>query len=260
MASTSSARAAGFDRHITVFSPEGRLFQVEYAFKAVLNAEPQVCSVGVKSAAGVVLASPRRAVDPMHDIASVQHVFRLAPHIGAVMTGRRSDALALVHKCRQEACEYEYRYGVPVPPESLARRVANLNQVATQEASVRPLGVSATIGGVEDDGTVALYRCDPAGYYVGYRAVATGAKSAEVMAAFERELAHLHDGDEEEEDDGTAGDINATVEFAVRTLQSALRVQFKAEELEVGYVGRSDRCFRSLSTAEVQSLLEALKK
>jgi 20S proteasome subunit alpha 1 len=262
MASTSASRVAGFDRHITVFSPEGRLYQVEYAFKAVVSAE-SLTAVGVRGRTGVVLISPRRKPDPLVVDGGPRHVYALNEAIGACVTGRVSDGLALVHKARQEAAEYEYRYGVPVPPESLARRLANVNQVATQEASVRPLGVSLTLGGVEDDGTVALYRCDPAGYYVGYGAVATGPKSTEMMAAFERLLTpenNNNSGSRADEDAVYFGEtIDDTLSIALKTLQSTLATAFKAEELEIGVASVQDRRFRILSTAKVHAALDALK-
>ena len=163
-----------------------------------------------------------------------------------------------MNKARSEAAEYEYQYGVKVPPEVLARRLANVNQVATQKAAMRPLGASITLAGVEEDGTVEVYRCDPAGYYVGYAAVATGPKANEVMAAFERVLKNEMDLAE-----GQVvyfgNDLESTVQLGARLLQEALGTQFKASELEIGVVPKQDRCFRVYSEEQVQAVLDSIQ-
>ena len=254
----SAARAGGFDRHITIFSPDGRLYQVEYAFKAI-NAE-SITSVAVRGPECAVLISPRKLPDAssLVDPTTVTHLYKITDAIGACVTGRVSDGIALISKARSEAAEYEYEYGVPVPPEVLARRLANVNQVATQKAAMRPLGVSITLAGVEEDGTVEVYRCDPAGYYVGYSAVATGPKASEVMAAFERHLKNEMSVAEGERL-CFGGTVAETVALGVRILQESLGTAFKASELEIGLVPKADRVFRTYTESEVQAVLESIK-
>ena len=253
----SAARASGFDRHITIFSPEGRLYQVEYAFKAI-NAE-SITSLAVRGESGAVLISPRKLPDVLVDESTVTHLHSIVPHIGACVTGRVADGVALVHKARVEAAEYEYKYGVPVSPEALSRRIANLNQVATQKAAMRPLGVSMTLVGIEENGRVDVYRCDPAGYYVGYGAVATGPKANETMAAFERYL--KNDMQYEEGQRITFGkSIEETAQLGVKLLGETLGTVFKASELEIGLISSDDSIFKILSEQQVQSILEYIQK
>lgn len=260
----SAARAGGFDRHITIFSPDGRLYQVEYAFKAI-NAE-SITAVGVRGPTAAVLLSPRKLPDAgLIDPDTVTHLYKVTEQIGACVTGRMADGIALVNKARSEAAEYEYQYGVPVPPEVLARRLANVNQVATQKAAMRPLGASITLAGIEEeeaDGSgngVEVYRCDPAGYYVGYSAVATGPKANEVMAAFERHLKNEMAPVSEGQRIYFGKDAEETVALGVRILQDTLGTAFKAAELEIGVVSKADPHFCVYSEAQVQAVLDSIK-
>lgn len=241
--------SAGYDRYITIFSPEGRLYQVEYAFKAIKT--PGVTSVGVRGKDCVCIVTQKKVPDKMLKADSITHVFKITDNIGCVMTGLIADARGKVQRARYEAAKFQFDNGYEIPVAFLAKKMADLAQLFTQYAGMRPMGVNMLLIGIDEESGPQLYKVDPAGYYIGYLATAAGQKETESMNFLEKKLKTKTDLSYEE-----------TVQLAITTLQTVLSAEFKASELEVAVVRRDDEkqgtAFTVLTDDKVEAVLTSI--
>uniref|UniRef100_A0A7S0WF39 Proteasome subunit alpha type n=1 Tax=Chlamydomonas leiostraca TaxID=1034604 RepID=A0A7S0WF39_9CHLO len=243
-----SRGGSGYDRHITIFSPEGRLFQVEYAFKAVRTSG--VTSIAVRGKDSVVFVTQKKVSDKLIDPTSVTRVFKITKFIGMLVTGLMPDARSIVQQARQQAAEFRFKFGYEIPVDFLARVMADKAQVYTQHAYMRPLGVVPILIGIDEERGPQLFKVDPAGYYVGYKATSVGAKETEATTFLEKKIKAKPDMSYDE-----------AVQTAITALQSVLSEEFKSGEIEVGVVrADQDRAFRVLSAEEVEHFLTLISE
>lgn len=240
------SRGAGFDKHITVFSPDGRLYQVEYAFKAAKASG--LTSIAVKGTDCVVLCIEKKVPDRMIVPESVTHLFPVSESVGAMMTGLLPDARALVTRMRNEASEYRFKNGVPCPVNVLANRTGDLAQVYTQQAFMRPYGVVTILAGIDDELGPQLYKIDPAGLFQGFKATAAGVKEQEATNYLEKQWKKAN------------GNFNRdqAVELAIECLQNVMAQEYKANDIEVGIVTVDHTALRLLSHSEIEERLNAI--
>ena len=171
----------GYDRAITVFSPDGRLYQVEYAIETVRRG---TIAVGIKSKDGIVIAveeKPRKL--QISDVA--QKIFQIDDHVGLAAAGYIPDARSQVDNARFFSQSNKLIYDEPVEVETIAKHLADQSQQFTQYAGVRPFGVSLILGGVVNKNP-QLFLTDPSGTYISYEAIAIGSGSDQVNDFLEK--------------------------------------------------------------------------
>lgn len=158
-----------------------------------------------------------------------------------------ADARSQVQRARYEAAHFKYKFGYEVPVQYLAKRLADFAQVYTQHAAMRPLGVSCILAGIDDEFGPQLYKCDPAGSYVGYKATCAGEKEQEATNFLEKKF---------KTDPQLSRD--EAIQMAIATLQAVLSMDFKATDVEIGVVSKENPRFTLLTPQEIDAQLTRL--
>ena len=227
-----------YDRAITIFSPEGRLYQVEYALELVKRGAP---IAGVSSPEGVVLAANETPESRLEDPQYFRKIYQLDEHVGAAIAGLSSDARVLIGQSRVFCQSNKLIYDEPVGLEILTRRISDQAQVYTQNAGVRPFGVSMILAGVDSTGS-RVFTADPSGSYRGYHATAVGRKSDEAIKMLEEQYRSDMNLDE------------ATA-LAVEAVKLASDSELTTKTCKVAVIPVETKAFRRLSESEVQKYL-----
>jgi 20S proteasome subunit alpha 1 len=160
-----------------------------------------------------------------------------------------ADIRDIVQKARRKAADFKQHYGYEVPVDVLANILADEFQVYTQHAYMRPLAVMVILIAVDEDRGPSLFKCDPAGYFVGYSATSAGAKEVEAVNFLEKKVKS-----------GASFDVNQTAQLAISALQHVLGEEVKASELEVAVVTADNPNFRVISESEVEDHLTSISE
>lgn len=231
-----------YDHHISIFSPQGRLYQMEYCFKAA-NSGLTVVAVRGKNSAAVV--TQKKVPDRLMDPSSVTHLFEISPKVGVCVTGTMGDCKSFVQRARKEAGEWAYTNGYPCPVAVIAERMADLAQVKTQVASFRPLAVIACFIGVDDIKGPVVYKVDCAGHFLPFFGTAAGPKEQESMNFLEKR-------------DLKEADANVVVRTAITCLGHVLGSDFRGGEIEVAQVIGTTGKFTTLTEDEIEAHLNVI--
>ncbi|MEA2054633.1 MAG: archaeal proteasome endopeptidase complex subunit alpha [Candidatus Thermoplasmatota archaeon] len=159
-----------YDRAITVFSPDGRLFQVEYAREAVKRG---TTTVGLKFTDGVALIVDRRITSKLVEPSSIEKIFMIDEHVGCATSGLVADARVLVDRARIEAQINRITYDEKIQIKALVKKICDFKQTYTQYGGVRPFGTALIISGIDNDHP-RLFATDPSGAMMEYKATAEG--------------------------------------------------------------------------------------
>ena len=170
------ARPRAYDYNNTVFSPDGRLYQVEYA-RELVNRGGTI--VGIRCAEGVVLGSEENA-EVLEEVGRSWKIFQVDEHIGAAIIGLSSDARVLIDQARIDAQSNKLTYDEPIDVEVATQKICDTQQTYTQHGGGRPFGVAMILGGVDKTGP-RVFGTHPSGNYMRYKATAVGAGTETVL-------------------------------------------------------------------------------
>ena len=230
-----------YDRAITVFSPDGRLFQVEYARAAVKRG---TTTVGIKFKDGVILMADKRIRSRLLEPKSMEKIFVIDDHIGCATSGLVGDARVLVDYARLVAQIERVTYGENILVEHLVKRISDYKQQYTQYGGVRPFGASLLIAGIDEKG-MYLMETEPSGTIMGYKADCIGGGRETVMELFEKE--YKEDMDFEE-----------ALMLGLKAIDSVSEEELTPVTLEIGYIKKGGK-FTLMSEEEVTKYVEKYK-
>jgi len=223
-----------YDRAITVFSPDGRLFQVEYAREAVKRG---TTTVGIRFKVGVIFIVDKRIASRLIEPSSIEKIFRIDSHIGCATSGLVADARALVERARLEAQINRLTYGEAIQVKALTRKICDFKQTYTQYGGVRPFGTALLIGGIDETGA-HLFATDPSGAMMEYKATAEGEGRNAAIEYFEKNYV---DGMNKEK----------AIELGLKALAYATEKKIEKNAVEIGIIEKGKE-FRILSEKETE--------
>lgn len=238
------SRDSNYDHHISIFSPQGRLYQIEYAFKAATASTTATAVRSSKNSCACIVSQKKlpngnRLI--VSDSPTISNLHSVTNSIGCILTGRVPDCKALLQRLRYEAADFTFKYGYGCPVSVLAKRVADLAQVYTQSASMRPLAVQTILIGPGE-----VFKVDCAGHFLPFKGTASGSKEQEAINYLEKITGNLEDMSQDE-----------VVRSAIMALGSVLGSDFRGSELEVGIVNGTER-FRKLTEEEIEEHLNVI--
>ncbi|MEM2909094.1 MAG: archaeal proteasome endopeptidase complex subunit alpha [Candidatus Bilamarchaeaceae archaeon] len=227
-----------YDRAITVFSPDGRLFQVEYAKEAVKRG---ATAIGICSRESIVFVASKTIHSKLVVPESLRKIFEIDEHIAVTASGLIADARRLVETARIDAQRHRISYNEPAPVETVARSVCDLMQIYTQYGGIRPFGVSLLIGGV--DTRPRLYEAEPSGAMTAFYADSIGSAKKEVDEFLEKKYKENID-------------TSDAIKLGIEALKKTQEEETTSENLEVSYIPMDVKKYTSLSDKEIARYLK----
>ena len=232
----------GYDRAITVFSPDGRILQVEYAKKTVKQGST---AIGMVCKDGVLLVTDKRIVNKLVVTEAVEKIWQIDDNVAATASGILSDARVLIENAQVKAQQHRVTYNNKIDVLSVVKDIAQLKQICTQSGGLRPFGVSLLVAGVDEDG-LKLFETDPIGIYFQYKAAAIGEGETEVEQMLEKHY----------KEDMT---LEEGLKLAVKSLRKALGKGFKAERIDAVCIKKEGKQFTRIGRKEIDTAIKLLK-
>jgi proteasome alpha subunit len=232
----------GYDRAITMFSPDGRLLQVEYAKKTVKQGST---AIGMVCSDGVVLVTDKRIVDPLVVTEAIEKIFQIDDHMGATASGIISDARVLVERAQVKAQQHRVTYDSPIDVLSIVKNICDLKQLCTQSGGLRPFGVSVLVAGIDSDGP-KLFETDPTGIFFQYRAVVIGEGEEGIEEILHKKYK-------------PSLTVEEGLKISVEALKQVLDDNFNADRLDAACIKTADAKFRKVDRKELDKMLKQAK-
>ncbi|KAK6430261.1 proteasome component pup2 [Oleoguttula sp. CCFEE 5521] len=236
-----------YDRGINTFSPEGRLFQVEYSLEAIKLGST---AIGIQTGEGVVLGVEKRVTSTLLETSSVEKIVEIDKHIGCAISGLQADSRTLIEHARVTSQSHAFNYAEPLSVESCTQSICDLalrfGEGADGEESImsRPFGVALLIGGWDEDGP-ALYHAEPSGTFYRYDAKAIGSGSegaqAELVNEYHKSLT-----------------LKEAEKLALQTLKQVMEEKLDAKNVQLASVTK-DKGFRIYSDEEMKEIVGTLE-
>jgi len=237
-----------YDRGVNTFSPEGRLFQVEYAIEAIKLGST---AVGIQSKDGVVIAVEKRLTSSLIEPSSIEKILEIDEHMGCAMSGLTADARTLIDHARVEAQNHWFTYNERMPVESNVHAISDLaldfsdSDSERKKVMSRPFGVALLVVGIDPIEGPVLYNTDPSGTYTRYSAAAIGGAQEGATSMLQEQY-----------------NRNLTLEeaetMALVVLRQVMEEKLNAQNIEVAKIHKDDKKFKILNTTETEEVIKRL--
>jgi 20S proteasome subunit alpha 5 len=238
-----------YDRGVNTFSPQGRLFQVEYALEAIKLGST---ALGIRTNEGVVLAVEKRLTSPLIEPSSIEKLLEIDTHMGCAMSGLTADARTLIDHARVEAQNHWFTYNERMPVESNVHAISDLaldfsatDKEKGQKSMSRPFGVALLVAGMDPTEGPQLWNTEPSGTYTKYMAAAIGSAQEGATNLLQ----------EQYNKDMTLADAEV---LALTTLRQVMEEKLTSINIEVGVVRTTDKLFKMMTKVEVEALIARL--
>ncbi len=232
-----------YDRALTVFSPEGRLFQVEYALEAVRRG---TLAVAIKSKDAVCLGAQIKIPSKLMDADSIDKLFQVDEHIGVAIAGLHADSRTLINYARVQAQSFRLTYDEPVRLNMLVKSIADMKQQYTQFGGIRPFGCALFFVAIDAKGT-QIYTTSPSGIYRAFKAYALGNGEATAREYLKENYKEGMSFDE-------------IIKLALNTLKESNDEAPTKENIRLVYIKAEDKKYHECSKDEIEQFLNLIKE
>lgn len=232
----------GYDQSVSMFSPDGRLFQVEYAIEAVRRG---TTAIALRNADSVIFAVEKRDSNPLQERLGSEKIFKIDGHIAAAIAGLTADARALIDQARIQAQVNILNYDEKISVVDVTREICDQAQQYTQIGGRRPYGVSLLIGGIDPKGEPKIFMTDPSGAYWGYFSCAIGSGQQTARPFLEENYKKNMKFED-------------MLKVAVKTIKQVLETEVSEDNFEVAYIRKETLDLITLSKEEKQKLLKEI--
>ena len=237
-----------YDRNVNTFSNQGRLYQVEYAMKAV---EQGCTTLGIQTKDGVILAAEKKIASKLQIPSSIENIMKIDDHVICTYSGLRSDARALIERARVEAANHWFTFNERMPVEAISLAVCDVclsfaekkkKKKGDKRVVSRPYGVAMLIAGIDKDGKAKLFKNDPSGNYVRYKACCIGQGG-------ENGLTTLQNNYNEDMN------FDDAINLAGKVLKENLEQKINKDNVQIAYIKNKDKQIVQLTPEQIEKLL-----
>ena len=237
-----------YDRNVNTFSNQGRLYQVEYAMKAV---EQGCTTLGIQTKDGVILAAEKKIASKLQIPSSIENIMKIDYHVICTYSGLRSDARALIERARVEAANHWFTFNERMPVEAISLAVCDVclsfaekkkKKKGEKRVVSRPYGVAMLIAGIDKDGKAKLFKNDPSGNYVRYKACCIGQGG-------ENGLTTLQNSYNEDMN------FDDAINLAGKVLKENLEQKINKDNVQIAYIKNKDKQIVQLTPEQIEKLL-----